>query len=76
MNLRTFCFRDYHYALRETLCLVTLAYYIVVFYSNLYFYASHTYFAPFLCFSHILVLNNYFICITPRAQNIFLIPDI
>ena len=35
MNLRTFCFSDYHYAFRETLCLETLPYHIAVFHSNL-----------------------------------------
>ena len=34
----------------ETLCPVTLTHQIVISYSNVYSYTSHTYFAPFLCF--------------------------
>ena len=46
-NLRTSCFENYHYAFQETLCPVTLAHQIFVFYSNLYFFTSNT-FRPFV----------------------------
>ena len=73
-NLRTFCFEDYHYAFQETLCPVTLAHQIFVFYSSLYFYTSNT-FRPILArFSHILVYTNFFLMYI-TTQNIFLIPD-
>lgn len=69
MNLRTFCFSDYLYTFRETLCLETLPYYIVVFHSNLYFCASHTNFVPFFTFHQLFHMYN-------STQNILLIPDI
>ena len=73
-NLRTFCFSDYHYAFQETLCPLTLAHYIFVFYPSLYFYTSNT-FRPILArFSHILVYTN-FSLMHITTQNIFLIPD-
>ena len=73
-NLQTFCFSDYHYAFQETLCPVTLAHQIFVFYSSLYFYTSNT-FCPILArFSHILVYTNFFLMYI-TTQNIFLIPD-
>ena len=72
-NLRTFCFEDYHYAFQETLCPVTLAHQIFVFYSNLYFYTSDT-FRPILAlFTHFTLHQFFLICITKR--NTFLIPD-
>ena len=48
-NLWTFCFRDYLCPWRVSLpCdALSLDHNIL---SNLYFYASYTYFAPFLCF--------------------------
>ena len=73
-NLQTFCFSDYHYAFQETLCPVTLAHQIFVFYSSLYFYTSNT-FRPILArFSHILVYTNFFFMYI-TTQNIF-IPDV
>ena len=72
-NLRTFCFEDYHYAFQETLCPVTLAHQIFVFYSNLYLYTSDT-FRPILAlFTHFTSHQFFLICITTR--NTFLIPD-
>ena len=71
-NLRTFCFSYYHYAFQES-CTVTLAHWIFVFCSSLYFYTSNT-FRPILArFSQILVYTNFFLMYT--KQNIFLIPD-
>ena len=69
-----FCFEHYHYAFQDTLCPVTLAHQIFVFYSSLYFYTSNT-FRPILArFSHILVYTNFFLmCFS--TQNMFLIPD-
>ena len=65
-NLRTFCFEDYHYAFQETLCPVTLAHQIFVFYSNLYFYTSDT-FRPILAlFTHFTLHQFFFWCILPR----------
>ena len=75
MNPRTFCFRDYHYAFQETLCLETLPYYIVVFHSNLYFCASHTNFVPFLRFHTFFTFHQLFDMYN-STQNILLIPDI
>ena len=73
-KLRTFCFSDYHYEFQEALCPVTLAHYISVFYSSLYFYTSNT-FRPILeRSSHILVYTNCFLMYI-NTQNIFLIPD-
>ena len=72
-NLRTFCFEDYHYAFQETLCPVTLAHQIFVFYSSLYFYTSDT-FRPILAlFTHFTLHQFFLVYITTR--NIFLIPD-
>ena len=72
-NLQIFCFEDYHYACQETLCPVTLAHQIFVFYSNLYFYTSNT-FRPFLAlFTHFTLQQFFLMQITTR--NIFLIPD-
>ena len=73
-NLRTFCFSDYNYAFQETLCPVTLAYQIFVFYSSLQFYTSNI-FRPILArFSRILLCTNFFAYVYYHA-NIFLIPD-
>ena len=73
-NLRTFCFSDYNYAFQETLCPVTLAYQIFVFYSSLQFYTSNI-FRPILArFSHILPYTNFSLMYI-TTQNIFLIPD-
>ena len=59
---------------QETLCPVTLAHEIFVFYSSLYFCTSNT-FSPILArFSHILVYTNFFFMYI-TTQNIFLIPD-
>ena len=59
---------------QETLCPVTLAHEIFVFYSSLYFCTSNT-FSPILArFSHILVYTNFFFYVY-YTQNIFLIPD-
>ena len=75
-NLRTFtafCFEDYHYAFQETLCPATLAHWIFVFYSSLYFYTSDT-FRPILAlFTHFTLHQFFLVYITMR--NIFLIPD-
>ena len=66
-NLRTFCFEDYHYAFQETLCPVTLAHQIFVFYSNLYFYTSDT-FRPILAlFTHFTLHQFFLMYITPRT---------
>ena len=60
--------------LLEALCPVTLAHYISVFYSTLYFYTSNT-FRPILArFSHILGYTNCFLMYI-TTQNIFLIHD-
>ena len=50
-NLWTFCFEDYHYAFQETLCPVTLAHQIFLFYSSLYFY-TFLYIPPHSCPFH------------------------
>ena len=72
-NLRTFRFEDYYYAFQETLCPVTLAHQIFVFYLNLYFYTSDT-FRPILAlFTHFTLHQFFLVYITTR--NIFLIPD-
>ena len=72
-NLRTFCFEDYHYAFQETLCPVTFAHLIFVFYSSLYFYTSDT-FRPILELLTHFILHQFFLMyITTR--NIFLTPD-
>ena len=68
-----FCFEDYHYAFQETLCPVTLAHYIFVFYLSLYSYTSDT-FRPFLALLTHFTLHQFFpMYITTR--NIFLIPN-
>ena len=74
-NLRTFCFEDHHYHFQETLCPVTLAHQIFVFYSSLYFYTSDTYtFRPILAlFTHFTLHKLFLTYITTR--NIFLIPN-
>ena len=48
-------------------CDNVLAHYIIVFYLILYFYTCHTYFAPLLRFSHILLYTIFFIYLTPRG---------
>ena len=58
-NLRTFCFEDYHYAFQETLCLVTLAHWIFLFYSSLYFY-TFLYIPPHSCPFHTFYLTQIF----------------
>ena len=72
-NLRTFCFEDYHYAFQETLCPVTLAHWIFVFYSNLYYYTSDTFRFIVAHFTHFTLHQFFLVYIT--TQNIFLIPD-
>ena len=64
-DLRTFCFEDYHYAFQETLCPVTLAHWISVFYLGLYFYTSDT-FRPILALFTHFTLHQFFWCILPR----------
>ena len=74
-NLRTFCFEDYHCAFQETLCPVTVAHYIFVFYSSLYFYTSDT-FCPILALFTHFTLHQFFLThITMRNILTFLIPD-
>ena len=68
-NLRTFCFKDHHYesfCLRGTLCPVTLAHQIFVFYSSLYFYTSDA-FRPILALFTHFAYTNFFICILPSG---------
>ena len=73
MNLRTFCFEDYHCAFQENLCPVTLAHQFFVFYSSLYFYTSDT-FPPILAlFTHVTLHQLFLMYITTR--NISLIPN-
>ena len=48
-------------------CDTVLAHYIIVFYLILYFYTCHTYLAPLLRFSHILLYTIFFIYLTPRG---------
>ena len=72
-NLRSFCFEDYHYAFQETLCPVTLAHWIFVFYSSLYFYTYDTFRPIVVPFRHFTSHQFFLICITTR--NTFLIPD-
>ena len=72
-NLQTFCFEDYHYAFRETLCPVTLAHYIFVFYSRLYIYTSDTFRPIIALFTHFTLHQFFPMYITTR--NIFLISD-
>ena len=50
MNLWTFCFRVYLCSWRDSLPCDAHSLDRNLSYSNVYFYASHTYFAPFLCF--------------------------
>ena len=72
---RPFVFQTIISAFQETLCPVTLAHEIFVFYSSLYFYTSNT-FSPILArFSHILVYTIFFFFKYITTQNIFLIPD-
>ena len=69
-NLRTFCFEYYDHSFQETLCPVTLAHQIFVFYSNLYFCTSDT-FRPILAlFTHFTLHQFFLMYITTR--NIFL----
>ena len=72
-NLRTFCFEGYYYAFQETLCPVTLAHQIFVFYSSLYFYTSDTFRPIPALFTHFTLHHFFLVYITTR--NIFLIPD-
>ena len=73
-NLRTFCFSDYHYAFQETLCPLTLAYQIFVFYSSLiYFYTSDTFHPIVALFTHFTLQQFFLVYISTR--NIFPIPD-
>ena len=65
-----FCFEDYHYAFQETLCPVTLAHQIFVFYSNLYFYTSDTFRPILVLFTHFTLQQFFLMYITTR--NIFL----
>ena len=55
-------------------CPVTLAHYISVFYSTLYFYTSNTFRPILVRFSHILGYTNCFLMYI-TTQNIFLIHD-
>ena len=72
-NLRTSCFQEYHYAFQETLCPVTLAHQIFVFYSNWYFYTSDTFRPIIVLFTHFTLHQFFLMYIT--TQSIFLIPD-
>ena len=72
-NLRSFCFEDYHYAFQETLCPVTLAHWIFVFYSSLYFYTSDTFRPIVVLFTH-FTLHQFFSGVYYHAKY-FLIPD-
>ena len=75
-NLRTFCFEDYHYAFQETLCPVTLAHYIFVFHSSLYFYTSDTLHAILALFIHFTLHQFFLIYIaTAVARNVSIIFD-
>ena len=65
-----FCFSDYHYAFQETVCPVTLAHEIFLFYSSLYFYTSNTFRLILARLSHILVYTNFFFMYI-ITQNIF-----
>ena len=68
-----FCFEDYHYAFQDTICPVTLAHQISVFYSSLYFYTSDTFRLILALFTHFTLHQLFLTYITTR--NIFLIPD-
>ena len=71
-NLPTFCFEDYHYDFQETLCPVTLAHYIFIFYSSLYFYTSDT-FRPILALFTHFTLHQFFL--TYLSVRIIILPD-
>ena len=50
LNLRTFCFEDYHYAFQETLVLVTLAHIRSLYFIQVYIFIPLILSAPFLRF--------------------------
>ena len=60
------CFEDYHYAFQETLCPVTLAHIRSLYFIQVYTFIPLINSAPFLCFSHILLYTNFFLCTLPR----------
>ena len=60
------CFEDYHYAFQETLCPVTLAHIRSLYFIQVYTFIPLINSAPFLCFSHILLFTNFFLCTLPR----------
>ena len=64
-NLRTF-FLKFHYAFQETLCPVTLAHIRSLYFIQVYTFIPLINSAPFLCYSHILLYTNFFLCTLPR----------
>ena len=72
VGMQRICFEDYQYAFQETLCPVTLAHQIFVFYSNLYFHTSDTFRPILVLFTHFTLHQFFLVYITTR--NIFLIP--